>query len=91
MFFYALGVYQHNFYFKGFELIKMRPFCLCLDNFSRQSLLQQEEICALKETVAQLHKEKATLQDYVEKGKEQIASFEESLSVKVCSNQQIVT
>ncbi|KAM6419819.1 LOW QUALITY PROTEIN: testis-specific gene 10 protein [Pluvialis apricaria] len=50
------------------------------DNFSRQSLVQ-EEICALKETIAQLDKEKATLQDCVEEG-EKIATFEESLAIK---------
>lgn len=64
----------------------MRPFCLCPDNFSRQSLLQKEEICALKETIAQLDKEKATLQDCMEEGREKIATFEESLSIKVCCN-----
>ncbi|XP_064905949.1 testis-specific gene 10 protein isoform X2 [Columba livia] len=53
-----------------------------IDNFSRQSLLQKEEICALKETIAQLDKEKATLQDCVEEGREKIATFEESLAIK---------
>jgi len=59
---------------------------LCPGNFSRQSRVQQEEICALKETVAQLDKEKASLQDSVEQGREKIATFEESLAIKVCSN-----
>ncbi|XP_071602205.1 testis-specific gene 10 protein [Heliangelus exortis] len=53
-----------------------------IDNFSRQSLVQQEEICALKETIAQLDKEKATLQSCVEEGRENIATFEESLATK---------
>ncbi|GAB0178887.1 testis-specific gene 10 protein [Grus japonensis] len=53
-----------------------------IDNFSRQSLVQQEEIYALKETIAQLDKEKATLQDCVEEGSEKIAAFEESLAIK---------
>lgn len=86
MLFYALEAYQNNFYFKWVELIKMRPFWLCPDNFSRQSHGQQKEICALKETIAQLDKEKATLQDCVEEGREKIATFEESLAIKVCSN-----
>lgn len=68
----------------------MRPFCLFLGNFSRQGLAQQEEICALKETVVQLNKEKATLQNSVEEGREKIATLEESLSIKVCSNKLIV-
>ncbi|NXN27225.1 TSG10 protein, partial [Nycticryphes semicollaris] len=53
-----------------------------IDNFSRQNLAQQEEICALRETIAQLDKEKATLQNCVEEGREKIASFEESLAIK---------
>ncbi|KAM6438905.1 LOW QUALITY PROTEIN: testis-specific gene 10 protein [Rhynochetos jubatus] len=53
-----------------------------IGNFSRQSLVQQEDICALKETIAQLDKEKATLQDCVEEGREKIAIFEESLAIK---------
>ncbi|NXU76706.1 TSG10 protein, partial [Oreotrochilus melanogaster] len=53
-----------------------------IDNFSRRSLVQQEEICALKETIAQLDKEKATLQSCVEEGREKIATFEESLATK---------
>ncbi|KAM6381932.1 LOW QUALITY PROTEIN: testis-specific gene 10 protein [Alca torda] len=53
-----------------------------IDNFSRQSLAQQEEICALKETIAQLHKENATLQDCLKEGREKIATFEESLAIK---------
>ncbi|KAM9301069.1 LOW QUALITY PROTEIN: testis-specific gene 10 protein [Morus bassanus] len=52
-----------------------------IDNFSRQSLVQQEGICALKETIAQLDKEKASLQDWQE-GREKIATFEESLAMK---------
>ncbi|KFV94883.1 Testis-specific 10, partial [Eurypyga helias] len=52
------------------------------DDFSRQSLVQQEEICALKETIAQLDKEKATLQETVEEGREKIATFEENLAIK---------
>lgn len=86
MFFYTLEVYQKNFYFKWVELIQMRPFWLCPDNFSRQSLVQQEEICALKGTVAQLNKEKASLQGCVEEERKKIATFEESLATKVCSN-----
>ncbi|XP_061315678.1 testis-specific gene 10 protein [Pezoporus flaviventris] len=53
-----------------------------IDNFSRQSLVQQEEICALKGTVAQLTKEKASLQGCVEEGRKKIATFEESLATK---------
>ncbi|KAM7131498.1 testis-specific gene 10 protein isoform 1-T1 [Ciconia maguari] len=53
-----------------------------IDNFSRQSLVQQEEICALKETIAQLDKEKASLQDCVEEGREKTATFEETLAIK---------
>lgn len=49
-------------------------------------MVQQEEICALKETVVQLSKEKSSLQDCVEEGRERIAAFEESLAIKVCSN-----
>ncbi|XP_061233908.1 testis-specific gene 10 protein isoform X1 [Neopsephotus bourkii] len=52
------------------------------DNFSRQSLVQQEEICALKGTVAKLNKEKASLQGCVEEGRKKIATFEESLATK---------
>ncbi|KFQ74717.1 Testis-specific 10, partial [Phoenicopterus ruber ruber] len=52
------------------------------DNFLRQSLVQQEEICAFKETIAKLGKEKATLQDCVEEAREKIATFEESLAIK---------
>lgn len=68
------------------ELMKMRLFWLCPDNFSRQSLVQQQEICALKERIAQLDKEKASLQDCVEEGREKIVTFEESLAIKVCYN-----
>lgn len=41
----------------------------------------------MKETIAQL---KTSLQDCVEEGKERIATFQESLAIKVCSNIQIV-
>ncbi|NXU51013.1 TSG10 protein, partial [Turnix velox] len=54
-----------------------------IDNFSRQSFAQQEEICALKETIAQLGEEKAALQACVEEGREKIAAFEKSLEAKV--------
>uniref|UniRef100_A0A8U7M3P0 Uncharacterized protein n=1 Tax=Corvus moneduloides TaxID=1196302 RepID=A0A8U7M3P0_CORMO len=53
------------------------------ENFSRQSLLQQEDICALKEAIAQLNKEKPSLQNCVEEGRESIATSEESLAIKV--------
>lgn len=63
----------------------MRPFCLCPDYFSRQSLVQQEEIRALEETVALLDKEKAILQGYVEEGRKKIDTFGASMAFKVCS------
>ncbi|NXI61801.1 TSG10 protein, partial [Anseranas semipalmata] len=53
-----------------------------IDNFSKQSLVQQEEICALKETIARLGKEKETLQECVEEEREKIATFEENLTIK---------
>ncbi|XP_068780221.1 testis-specific gene 10 protein isoform X3 [Struthio camelus] len=53
-----------------------------IDNFSKQSLIQEEEICALKETITQLDKEKETLQDCVKEGKKKIATLEESLTIK---------
>ncbi|NXY44056.1 TSG10 protein, partial [Ceuthmochares aereus] len=53
-----------------------------IDNFSRQSFVQQEEICSLKEAIAQLDKEKASLQDRLEEGREKITTFEGSLEVK---------
>ncbi|KAM4790015.1 LOW QUALITY PROTEIN: testis-specific gene 10 protein [Cyanocitta cristata] len=52
------------------------------ENFSRQSLLQEEDICALKEAIAQLNKEKSSLQGSVEEGRERIATSEESLAIK---------
>lgn len=48
----------------------------------------------MKETIAQLHVDKSSLQDCVEEGRERIeriATFQESLAIKVCSNIQIVT
>lgn len=79
-------MYQKNFCLEWVELIKMSPFWLCSDNFSKQSLLQQEKICALKETVVRLGKEKETLQECVEEEREKIVTFEENLTIKVRSN-----
>ncbi|NWH78319.1 TSG10 protein, partial [Piaya cayana] len=53
-----------------------------IDDFSRQSLVQQEEICSLKEAIAQLDKEKASLQERLEERREEIAAFEENVAVK---------
>uniref|UniRef100_A0A8C3CG43 Testis specific 10 n=1 Tax=Cairina moschata TaxID=8855 RepID=A0A8C3CG43_CAIMO len=53
-----------------------------IDNFSKQSLLQQEKICALKETVVRLGKEKETLQECVEEERKKIVTFQENLTIK---------
>ncbi|XP_064358353.1 testis-specific gene 10 protein [Dromaius novaehollandiae] len=53
-----------------------------IDNLSKQSLIQEEEICALKDTITQLDKEKETLQDCLKEGKKKIATLEESLTIK---------
>lgn len=86
MFFYASEVYQMSLCLEWFEFIKMRPFWLYSDNFSKQSFAQEEKICALKDTIAQLDKEKETLQECVEEEREKIFTFEENLRIKVCSN-----
>ncbi|KAM4904552.1 LOW QUALITY PROTEIN: testis-specific gene 10 protein [Sylvia borin] len=74
---------------KKFEMHLSQEKIMHLDektgNFSR-SLVQQEEICTLKETIAQLNVEKSSLQDCVEEGGERIekiATFQESLAIKV--------
>ncbi|XP_063999630.1 testis-specific gene 10 protein isoform X2 [Pogoniulus pusillus] len=78
---------QQSLIKKKYEMQVIQEKIMILDekigNFSRQGLAQQEEICALKETVVQLTKEKATLQNSVEEGREKIATLEESLSIKV--------
>lgn len=86
IFFYASEVYQMSLCLEWFEFIKMRPFWLYSDNFSKQSFAQEEKICALKDTIAQLDKEKETLQECVEEEREKIITFEENLRIKVCSN-----
>ncbi|POI29399.1 hypothetical protein CIB84_006851, partial [Bambusicola thoracicus] len=53
-----------------------------IDNFSKQSFAQEEKICALKDTIAQLDKEKETLQECVEEEREKIVTFEENLRIK---------
>lgn len=58
------------------------------DDFSKQSSAQEEKICALKDTIVQLEKEKETLQECVEEEREKIVTFEENLKIKVCSNME---
>ncbi|KFQ23970.1 Testis-specific 10, partial [Merops nubicus] len=82
----SLSETQRNLVKKKYEMELTQEKIMLLDekidSFSRQSLVQQEAICALKETIAQLGKEKAALQDSLEEGKEKIATFEESLAIK---------
>ncbi|NXQ87792.1 TSG10 protein, partial [Nyctibius grandis] len=82
----SLSEAQQSLVKKKYEMQLTQEKIMLLDEkndyFSRQSLVQQEEICALKETTAQLDKEKATLQGCVEEGREKIATFEESLAIK---------
>lgn len=56
-----------------------------LDNFTRQSIAQREEISILGATLNDLAKEKECLQACLDKKSENIASLGESLSMKVCS------
>ncbi|XP_021268647.1 testis-specific gene 10 protein isoform X4 [Numida meleagris] len=53
-----------------------------IDDFSKQSFAQEEKICALKETIVQLGKEKKTLQECVEEEREKTATSEENLKIK---------
>uniref|UniRef100_A0A8B9EYI7 Testis specific 10 n=1 Tax=Amazona collaria TaxID=241587 RepID=A0A8B9EYI7_9PSIT len=82
----SLSEAQQSLVKKKYELQVAQEKITLLDekigNFSRQSLVQQEEICALKGTVVQLNKEKASLQGCVEEGRKKIAAFEESLATK---------
>ncbi|PKU38940.1 hypothetical protein llap_10746 [Limosa lapponica baueri] len=90
----TLSETQRNLAKKTYEMQLTQKKIMLLneknDNFSRQSLVQQEEICALKETIAQLDKEKATLQNCVEEGREKIATFEESLAIKEMENCELL-
>lgn len=63
----------------------MRSFWLCPDNYSKQNVAKQDEIYVLKETIAQLDREKDSLQDFIEEKSEKIAAFEKTLAIKVCS------
>ena len=56
-----------------------------LDNFTRQSIAQREEISILGATLNDLAKEKECLQACLDKKSENIASLGESLAMKVCS------
>lgn len=56
-----------------------------LDNFTRQSIAQREEISILGATLSDLAKEKEGLQACLDKKSENIASLGESLAMKVCS------
>ncbi|XP_053912195.1 testis-specific gene 10 protein isoform X1 [Cuculus canorus] len=82
----SLSEAQQNLAEKNYEIQLTQNKIMLLDekidNFSRQNFVQQEEICTLKEAIAQLGKEKASLQDRLEEGREKIATFEESLAVK---------
>uniref|UniRef100_A0A8C6IPK2 Uncharacterized protein n=1 Tax=Melopsittacus undulatus TaxID=13146 RepID=A0A8C6IPK2_MELUD len=82
----SLSEAQQNLVKKKYELqVAQEKITLLdekIDNFSRQSLVQQEEISALKRTVVQLNKEKASIQGCVEEGRKKMATFEESLATK---------
>jgi hypothetical protein len=68
------------------KILLNQHLCDYLDNFTRQSIAQREEIGILGATLNDLAKEKECLQACLDKKSENIASLGESLAMKVCSD-----
>ncbi|MEJ1285259.1 testis specific 10 [Cricetulus griseus] len=79
---------------KKYELQLTQEKIMCLDekidNFTRQSIAQREEISILGATLNDLAKEKECLQACLDKKSENIASLGESLAMKESENRQIM-
>ncbi|KAK1332795.1 hypothetical protein QTO34_006326 [Cnephaeus nilssonii] len=79
---------------KKYELQLTQEKIMCLDekidNFTRQSIAQREEISILGATLNDLVKEKECLQACLDKKSENIASLGESLAMKESENRQMM-